>query len=252
MIESQALRNVLMTGACSVPLGVQIWVCFKRHILEKDEERTKLERLDSSDAKVRNILNVMLRKFGPFHLRKQSRKVQECASVLLVYCHVLFGPAAVIRVSQDPTTKGLRLQARKNLRLEDLKAGLYGLLSMELSQKDFSALRTNNYPSLFHGNKILFGPLSLINHSCDAPFSFGNPSHTAGVPEELGEFPTIRLKQNSAAGKAAVVIKKDQELKVKYGMSAKNFKCACPKCAAAASPENNIGTVPLKKRKVSD
>lgn len=72
---------------------------------------------------------------------------------------------------------------------------------------------------------ILFGPLSLVNHSCAASFRFSNLT-SRGHPEGFQGFGVIRLKEKDKRKR----IEESEEILVNYGMRKKSFVCCCPEC----------------------
>jgi hypothetical protein len=166
----------------------------------------------------------------------------------MAYYQVIVHPSAPIRCINDPAKGGLQLVARRDLSFQELNAGLYGFVTEEIGEADFETLMKEHYPSLFDGNRILFGPLSLINHSCTSDFRFTNPSSktdsmrkTDSMPAYLNEFKVVRLKNMSSSSSSfisakkrtktePIVFYKDHPITVKYGMTQKDFDCLCDAC----------------------
>ena len=156
--------------------------------------------------------------------------------------------------------RGLELRTR-NQPLDSLAnppKELYGLVA-QVSEEDFDALVEAKYPSLYETGGsvmgILFGPLSLVNHSCAAKFRFSNLT-TRGHPEGFEGFGVIRLKdkrggkvgtgttrgtkRGGARGRSQKRDREEhveeeegggEEILVNYGMRKKGFICSCPECA---------------------
>lgn len=86
--------------------------------------------------------------------------------------------------------RGLGLHARKAV--DQLPKELFGLVA-QVDEDDFDALVEAKYPSLYETGQmtgILFGPLSLVNHSCAASIRFSNLT-PRGHPEGFEGFGVI-------------------------------------------------------------
>ena len=185
----------------------------------------------------------MLRRSGPSEVRGSTstarRFERDCLSVLWRYYLALLSPDSPIRigVSAQPSS-GLGLFARRELDTAHLPKEVFGAVA-SLDDEDFDLLVDAGYPSLFGTggsvNGILFGPLSLCNHSCSAPFRFSNLIHR-GKPEMFEEFGIIRLTHSHHRAvprkrRKITTLEPSDEIVVDYGMSKKQFQCACGGCS---------------------
>ena len=153
--------------------------------------------------------------------------IATCSKVLYVY-HKSLLAVKVPWTVQRAANKRLGIFAKSDFRwtVADSKA-LFGIVC-GISENDFAELRERKYPSLFSsqntGSGILFGPASLVNHSCGAPASWSAPLKR-GVPELFEGFAALRLKMPPSTP-----FKMGEGIYVKYGMCKKDFNCNCEKC----------------------
>lgn len=230
MNENQALRRVVLKSTNSVPLGVRLWCCFKAHVLEKDPVRA-LFQVALSETRFRQMMRPLLRKYGPVELRGASRTARrlerDCLGVLWRYYKALLDPLSSIQVGRS--ARGLGLYARKQFEASRLPKEVFGAIA-SVEDDDFDALVGAKYPSLYQTGRtsgILFGPLSLVNHSCGAKYRFSNMI-PRGRPDGFAGFGIIRLKGKN---RNTNVLTKDDELLVNYGMKKRNFECECDECS---------------------
>lgn len=225
MNENSALKRVVLRSSSSVPLGVRLWCCFKAHVLEKDDVRAAFQ-VSLSETHFRRLMRVVLRKYGPVELRGPSRTARrlerDSLGVLWRYYLAILDPASSIRVGCG--ARGLGLYAKKRLEPGRLPKEMFGAIA-SVGEEDFDALVDAKYPSLYQTG-ILFGPLSLVNHSCGAYFRFSNLI-PRGRPKGFDGFGIIRLKLTSHMVK---FVSAGSEIVVNYGMCKKNFDCNCDKC----------------------
>jgi len=239
MNENIALRRVVLKASSSVPLGVRLWCCFKKFVLEKSHVRAGFE-VALSETHFRKKMRPLLRKYGPVELRGNGnvrrssstakRIERDSLSCLWKYYLSLLHPVkAPLKVANDPH-HGLGLYARKPL--DQVPKDLFGLVA-NVDEEDFAALVDAKYPSLYetgHVMGILFGPLSLVNHSCAASFRFSNLT-PRGHPEGFEGFGVIRLKgKGNLKQRKRPLFDESDEILVDYGMRKKGFVCSCQEC----------------------
>lgn len=230
MNENQALRRVVLSASNSVPLGARLWCCFKRYVLEKPLVRATYE-VPLTETAFRQKVRPVLRKSGPVELRGGSRTARrlerDSLGVLWRYYLCILDPASPLRLESG--ARGLGLYARRRLDTQKLPKELFGAVA-SLDEPDFDMLVDAKYPSLYQTGKVnglLFGVMSLVNHSCGATIRFTNLI-PRGRPEGFDGFGIIRLKSN---GKKRTWIEPSQEILVNYGMRTKGFVCECESCS---------------------
>lgn len=198
-------------------------------MLEKDAVRASFQVLLSETA-FRKKMRPILRKNGPVELRGGSRTARrierDCMSVLWRYYLALLHPGSSIRIARSE--RGLGLFSQQGFDASLLPKELFGVVA-SLSEHDFDSLVESEYPSLYQTggvSGILFGPMSLVNHSCGAHFRFSNLI-PRGRPEGFDGFGIIRLKLKNHNFKS---VSAGGEILVNYGMRKKNFDCHCDEC----------------------
>lgn len=101
---------------------------------------------------------------------------------------------------------------------------LVGLLANIDDSDEWRCLVESGYPSLWEGQRVLFGPLSLLNHSCEAALQWKNPSYRGMAHTLLQGFATVRVKL-----KPGYALQAGKELLVRYGDQLW-FHCECSRC----------------------
>ncbi len=238
MNENRALVSVLKQKHHSVPVGVRYWTFYKSAVLEDARMReAMLQDAVMSFARFHRLM-VPLLKSSPFRPNaRRSRTTcerlnRDMITVLYEYHKALMGAGVPWEIrGRAVEGAGLGLFARKAFVWNDAHAKqLFGVVC-GVSEGDFQTLCEKKYPSLFSsrnaGDGILFGPASLLNHACDAPFTWTNPVKR-GVPAMFEGFDALRLKKRSKKG---VSFEANEEICVSYGMTRKDFVCKCRKCA---------------------
>ena len=215
-----------------MPFGVRLWVIFKHWVLEDESERARFEQLSTEESSFREEMAKVLRRRGPAEVKGDTttmrRLRRDSVGVLWSYSKALLSPKSLLKVEgQVGQGRGLGLFMRRDAKLRDLEDSLFGLLG-RVDQKDLDTLIENEYPSLYEGNAIggaiLFGPMSLLNHSCDTKICFSNPK----ANPDTG-FETISLLDPGDLSKKRK-LKKGQEILVNYRMAKKDFNCVCGAC----------------------
>ncbi len=235
MNENRALVSVLKQKHHSVPLGVRYWTFYKSAVLEDARMREAMlqETGAASFARFHRLM-VPLLKSSPFRPNaRRSRATcerlnRDMITVLYEYHKALMGPWVIQGRAAEGA--GLGLFAREPFVWTDAHAKqLFGIVC-GVSEGDFQTLCEKKYPSLFSsrdtGDGILFGPASLLNHACDAPFTWTNPVKR-GVPALFDGFDALRLKKRA---RKEVSFEANEEICVLYGMKRRDFVCKCRKC----------------------
>jgi len=231
--ENEALIGLLRRKSHSIPLGVRYWTFYKKSLLENDAVREKFTNKDLTFDEFKTRAKRLLRN-SPARRNRHTKNWRntldrDLLKVLYVY-HKSLLAANVPWTVQRAANQGLGIFAKRAFRWTtgDSKA-LFGIVC-GISEDDFTELRERKYPSLFSsrntGSGILFGPASLVNHSCSAQASWSAPCKR-GVPELFEGFNALRLKMPPNTP-----FKMGEEIHVKYGMRKKDFDCNCEKCAA--------------------
>jgi hypothetical protein len=230
------LRKVVHRNVHSIPLGVRLWGWWKRTMIEDSGVRASYEAV-MSETQFRQKIRRALRRSGPTEVRGSSRTARrlerDCMGVLFRYYLALLSPDSPIRIGASAGGRGLGLFARTKLSVRSLPKVLFGAVA-SLDAEDFDTLVEAGYPSLYGTSTVdglLFGPLSLCNHSCSSPLRFSNLIHR-GKPEMFEHFGSIRLKARSATRRhqKELTIQPSTEILVNYGMSKKDFVCQCRAC----------------------
>jgi hypothetical protein len=235
MEEKKVLRKVIHRNIHSIPLGVRLWGWWKRTFIEDAGVRASEKVM--SETQFRQKIRRALRRSGPIEVRGSSRTARrferDCMGVLFRYCLALLSPDSPIQIKVSAGGRGLGLFARTKLSVRSLPKVLFGAVA-SLDAEDFDTLVEAGYPSLYGTstvNGLLFGPLSLCNHSCSSPFRFSNLIHR-GKPEMFEEFGIIRLKPRNVTRRQQkdLTIQSSTEILVNYGMRKKDFVCQCRAC----------------------
>lgn len=142
---------------------------------------------------------------------------------------------------------GFGVFARRKITFEEAKNSLLGWLA-PIFADDFERLNEARHPSLYGSPSgdcfILYGALSLVNHSCVANVAFGNPTKvpSAILNNESTTPSFVRLDNDPITGVKLLQIKstvierdhpgyeEDEEITVNYGNRAV-LSCQCVKCA---------------------
>jgi hypothetical protein len=97
------------------------------------------------------------------------------AALYQYYVETLSQSLVVVKETADG--RGLGLFARRDITHAELAQWIRGYVA-KLWPADYEIVLAREYPSLFAGESILFGALSIVNHSCNSrdPI-FGNPSN---------------------------------------------------------------------------
>ena len=243
MKENAALSRVMKLKDHSIPLGVRYWIFFKTVVLENSQVRKEVcaRKTKLSLEEFRELMRPLLNRspFRPSTRRTKAscdRLNRDMVRVIFEYYKVLLIRDLPWEVRSAGDDEGLGIFAKRKLEWNaECSKMLFGVVA-SVSQEDFDAISNGsdggktNYPSLFDshvtGGGILFGPVSLLNHACDAELKLGNPT-TRGTPELFEGFSCLRLKFPE---KRSVVFERGQEICIQYGMTHKNFRCKCRKC----------------------
>jgi hypothetical protein len=144
--------------------SLEAWFVFKSEILEKVSVRHAPKEVAVLCACVRFV---------------HSDEAAVMRKYIEYYWDITLGPDLSVGVDDDVIRGGLRLISKENKVhiVEDLN--VMGFL-FSVTDEEFALLEEAKYPSLFNGgsNKrgILYGPLSLMNHSCLGDWVFSNPT----------------------------------------------------------------------------
>jgi hypothetical protein len=239
----------------SVPRGVNYWLFFKRHVLERADVRARFEAEPLSVDDFRQLVKVVANplKWGPSFCRQRrgisaktvKRNTNDMLAVLWHYYKALLHPTSPMYVAESATMGGLGLFAR---RAATVTAGacpfenhLWGV-PFELDEAGFAELQADNYPSLYHTPDgrahILCGPLALVNHQCASPLAFSLPRK---VSASRGGISMEEFSDLSAVYARATVryrATKDNEITIDYftgenhgNISFAGAECRCATCA---------------------
>lgn len=235
MSENKALAGLLRQKNHSIPLAVRYWLFFKTHVLEKPNVRIKFAKRALNFEQFCQLMKGLL-KGSPTRGRNKSKKWKQILDhdmmqVLFIYHNTLLGHDCDWIVKE--AGKGLGLFAKHDFTwsAKEHQKRLFGIVC-NVGADDFAVLQKNKYPSLFSsrgvGDGILFGPASLLNHSCQSRMRWTEPSKR-GVPDLFEGFHALRL-QHRQQKKAHITFKRNEEITTCYGMSRKDFDCGCEKC----------------------
>jgi hypothetical protein len=125
---------------------------------------------------------------------------------------------------KDTKDRGLGVFVRRSgVTLEEIRQVLTGPIAW-VEPEEFAKLKKGKYPSLFCGECILFGPLSLVNHECGSDLRFTRPKKRL----DYGLFPEISIKSLESLTRT---FRKGEEVLVDYfGGEEPDFVCNCRRC----------------------
>ena len=231
MNENKALVRVLQQKSHSIPLGVRYWTFYKGTVLEKEAVRERVR----GAAVFKEAMKPYMKR-SPFRpSRKRSRRTcdilnRDMLNVASEYHKVVMDPEVPWEVCN--TDFGLGLYAKRDFEWTATHSKMLFGAVCDISVEDFLKLQEDHYPSLFSSQVtgILFGPASLLNHSCSAQLSWSRPTKRGPPSQSFEGFLCLRVKGRS---KKKVKFAKGDPITVKYGMRKKDFTCECESCAAA-------------------
>lgn len=165
-----------MQKESSLQLGLTCWLSFKVAVLER-----KLIPKRLSVAEFRQKSLIYLVRKGPTRMRgssSTSRRLRfDCINIWEHYYELLCRDHSPFRVCDIRRNEGLGVFVNgKSTSFIQASMMLKGYLT-EISRDEFNELILQKYPSLMAPNFILFGPLSLANHSCSQRLSLDVPIH---------------------------------------------------------------------------
>lgn len=180
-----------------------------------------------SDDQFRESISPLMEERGPKCARGRSASAgyfrRIAFAALYQYYVESLSPAALIDVRETADGRGLGLFLKRDVNHIDLAKWIRGYVA-KLWPSDYELVSQREYPSLFFGDCILFGTLSLVNHSCDAKAPiFGNP--TKHVHDAFEGLQGVRLQFK----KARSYLQGD-ELLVNYRCGRSSFECMCDVC----------------------
>ena len=207
--------KVLKRKRHSVPVGIRYWLFFKRHILEKPKIRELFEKeLTKEEFAMLVKQHANPSKYGPSFCRRKPSKAtnkrytNDMLATLYRYHAALLAPSSPI-CTKESKASGLGVFLRDGGRKAAARQGsplmeeyLFGTLFELTSEKEIELLRAERYPSLMEVPKkkqqasshedekevlvyAMCGPLSLVNHDCQASLRFTLPRSM--MPREEGK-----------------------------------------------------------------
>jgi hypothetical protein len=196
----------------SIPFGVIFWGSFITCIFKKKAIPQDLDRTTFSQRAKR-----WLKKSGPKSVRKSQEYIRQVVKVWWSYYEKLCLSIVEVKNTRD---RGLGVFVRKSgVTLEEIRKVLTGPIAW-VEPEEFAKLKKGKYPSLFCGESILFGPLSLVNHECGSKLRFTRPR------KRLDDFPEITIKALEPKK-----FRKGEEVLVDYfGGDEPDFVCNCRNC----------------------
>ena len=240
MEELSKLSNILKRKKSSVSYGVQYWLYFKRHILEKTEIRHFFEKnLSYNEFKELVESKANIGKFGPSFCRRRKsetnkRNKNDLLIVIWQYYLALLHPDSPVYVSNSKLG-GIGIFLKNNVDHTTnkplFKEHLYGLY-FEVGD-EFEELELKGYSSLYEDKKqfIFCGPLSLVNHQCGSSLCFSKPNKTN--KEEFDGLNEVHIKVKTEE----YCNKKESEILIDYFPENANkvtfntISCKCSACS---------------------
>jgi hypothetical protein len=229
MKENDALRPVLQRKQHSIPFAIRFWCFFKKNVLEDPSTRELYASHDPSlsEEQFRESIRPLLKEKGPKCARGQSSSAAFYHRVgfdaLYQYYVETLSPQSLIVVKETDDGRGLGLFLKRDVSHVELANWIRGYV-VKLWPADYELIVDREYPSLFAGESILFGTLSLVNHSCDARSPiFGNP--TKHVHDAFEGLQGIRLQFKCARNYIC-----GEEIVVNYRCDNNGFNCLCQTC----------------------
>ena len=234
-----AVQPILRWGQHNIQVSVRYWLFYVRFVLEDDAMRQQFAgKRNLTTKQFRELMKPTLCSAPSFtrgSTLKAKRLRRDMLAVLRFYHDVLLSGKYPWVVRRCAGRQGIGLFATRSFNwTARLAQMLFGALCY-VSNDEFGVLQHREYPSLFAGNAILYGPLSLINHRCDAALAFGEPDGELGATIGDGLFEDIECIQlRSARSKRKkrrrISFTEGKELTAQYGMDALDFTCEAPCC----------------------
>lgn len=194
----------------NISMRYRAWNFFRWHILNNPALR--LSSIEEYDFE-------QLRKGIPRKYRTNSSQRCKWENLLRYYWSICLDPTLPF-VIVDDEYGGLEIRAKRTVPLQSL--GIKGFLFV-LSEKEFQLAVDSHFSSLFDGSRsingctgkgILFGPMSLLNHSCNSLIRF--PMHkTVSFPlckrNKCLTFESLKAEED-----VEILLKKNEPVLVKY------------------------------------
>jgi hypothetical protein len=183
---------------CPIPRGVQYWVFFHNHILEKPAIREgflhgAFNSCEDFEAYLRIVLPIKVH--GPRHIRGNAEYTRELIHCCYCYYTWLLHPSSLYEVREKGDFGlGLFVKAATSVKCGErlLPNQLFGFL-FDVGEEEVAVLREKGYPSLY-GTCIMTGPLALMNHQCKASLFFTQPSKPLAHVKEFEKINCVRAK----------------------------------------------------------
>ena len=247
--ESRALRVLRAFKKDVVPEWILMWTSFRcllDRVLNHMEWRAKYaipwtllsvpgpvaprvdKRMLEEQLDARMKTTSVKRFVGEKHTAKHART--ETGVPLWAEWHKLMVQSPLFYLARTPDGRGAGLFARRNLTFRELSFGLYGWLC-PIGASEYETLHANDHPSLFqvrHSRFILGGPLSCVNHACDAALGFATPCRfpRTGFARPPFDAHLLRVVNLTEASENMIAVPQDCEILVCYQDTFPACRCA--------------------------
>lgn len=173
MEEIDIIKNALKRKNTSLSREIQYWVFFKSKILEREENRILFDQKRLTTQQFRKLLKKCARpsSHGPKICRGGSETHRRYARELMTKCYEYYAailhPESPVCVRNTPHGLGIFLNQSICIKSDRFifPEQLTGNL-IQIGEDEFQELKEADYPSLYDGDRVFVGPLSLINHQC--------------------------------------------------------------------------------------
>lgn len=226
-----------------VSVHFRSWVFFKQKVLES-ELRKELEGTNYTKEEWETIVSRLkpqsfCSKFRTRGTKSISRETMMRYRRHLVadgyrYYQSLISKHRFLQVIETKVGLGLEIiEGKEDDANMVIKQHLWGTL-FPLADPLFEKLKEKQFPSLYESEKKygLGGPLSLLNHECNAQFAFSSPSSGSPGGRETMKLKDIRekpWKKLRIDGEITVEYHNEKEIKTgKVQIVGRN--CSCKKC----------------------
>jgi hypothetical protein len=238
--ESQIIKELFPNKkGIKITHWTRSWFIFKKRFLEYLEKTlldSDLEDAVQLEEFLRTKCDFYYSMNAPVVARKHASYMKDFRGALFYYYCTL------LHSSRSLDIRCLDVNGRHNLGLfwkadtrrfqeGEIFTEVCGMLQPIQTEDAATLLKDSGFPSLFSNNTkqhILFGPLSLVNHACNAPFGFYVLPDTLSkdvLPGALKWHKSVALR-----AKKAFTLETGQEIVANYGDEYKFTNCWCESC----------------------
>lgn len=200
-----------------------LWSWYKHWILESEEIRNKLISVITSNMSKedfgKKLAEVVPSNYYPRKYKGSKQRRCDFSGLIMEFFNITLHEDLPFEIRN--TAYGVGLYARKRLDVEK-DTTLFGLF-YQVNEDIWKVLRQRNYPSLYNEGSvygIMYGPLCLINHSCDINVGFSSLRKDVWL-----NYRGIHMKGIKVFAKDSQILIRYTTIKAELG-----FNCGCRKC----------------------